>query len=67
MKSNRNQLPLFAIYKNGKHKGNERAKNTDTAIKYYIIASDLPQYLIKDKSFLKKYSALVAIKGTHFE
>lgn len=56
---------LFAIYKNGEHKGNERALNKQDAIKKYLIASNFSE-LLKDESFIKKYSAKKAINGVHY-
>ncbi|MCZ2224115.1 MAG: hypothetical protein LC122_10865 [Chitinophagales bacterium] len=56
---------LFAIYKNGQHKGNERAINGNEAIKKYIIASDLKEF-INDVEFIKQYSFKEAIEGVHY-
>lgn len=56
---------LFAIYKNGLHKGNERAINGNDAIKKYIVASDLKEFL-NDKMFLKQYAFGIAVEGVHF-
>lgn len=56
---------LFAIYKNGFHKGNERAINGNEAIKKYIIASDLKEFL-NDETFLSQYAFEIAIEGIHF-
>lgn len=55
---------LFAIYKNGEHKGNERASNKQEAIKKYIIASNFSEFL-SDENFIKQYSAKKAINGIH--
>ena len=56
---------LYAIYKNGVHKGNERAINGNKAIKNYIIDSGLAEFLNND-SFLKQYSFKKAVKGIHY-
>lgn len=55
---------LYAIYKNGEHKGNERGRSAVDAIKAYVIASDLESF-IKDKKFMKQYFATIAINGVH--
>lgn len=43
---------LFAIYKNGFHKGNERAKSGKDAITNYITASELGEFA-QDIEFVK--------------
>ncbi len=58
-------MTLFAIYKNGTHKGNERALTGEEAIKKYIIASDFA-YFLDDPEFVKQYSFQVAVHGIHF-
>lgn len=55
---------LYAIYKNGEHKGNERGRSAADAIKAYVIESDFESF-IKDKKFMKQYSATIAINGVH--
>ncbi|HTG65176.1 MAG TPA: hypothetical protein VL859_02260 [Flavobacterium sp.] len=55
---------IFAIYKNGKHLGNEKAINEKEAIKKYLIAALFIE-LINDPVFISKYNAIEAIKGTH--
>lgn len=56
---------LFAIYKGGIHKGNERAFSSSEAIKNYIIASGLSNFL-NDKNFISQYSVVEAVKGLHY-
>lgn len=56
---------LFAIYKNGFHKGNERAINGNEAKKNYIVASDLSDFL-DDDDFLNQYVVKVALEGFHY-
>lgn len=56
---------LFAIYKNGFHKGNERAKSGKDAITKYITASELGEFA-QDIEFVKQYSFQIAIEGVHF-
>lgn len=63
MKQNKGKL--YAIYKNGEHKGNERGKSKNEAIKAYIIASDLGHFL-NDENFIRQYSAKIAINGVHY-
>lgn len=58
-------MTLYAIYKNGFHKGNERAKTGEEAITKYIIASDLGDF-VADANFTKKYSFQIAIEGVHY-
>jgi hypothetical protein len=60
------QGELFAIYKNEEHKGNERGISENDAIRNYIIASLLENF-IEDEKFISQYSAKTAIKGIHFE
>lgn len=55
---------LYAIYKNGEHKGNERGESKNQAIKAYIVASDLGEFL-GDENFVRQYSAEIAINGVH--
>ena len=57
---------LFAIYKNGEHKGNTRAPSSKKAIKDYILDSGFPKEMFKDKDFLAIYSAVIAQKGIHY-
>lgn len=56
---------LYAIYKNGMHKGNERALNGNEAIVKYVIASDFSIFL-KDKEFMGQYSFKKAIERVHY-
>lgn len=56
---------IFAIYKNRKHLGNEKATNEKDAIKKYLIAA-LYIELINDPVFISKYNAIEAIKGIHY-
>ncbi|WP_339663127.1 hypothetical protein [Croceibacter atlanticus] len=55
---------LYAIYKNGVHKGNERAICKEEAIISYIIESSLSDFL-DDIKFVSQYSAMPAISGIH--
>ncbi|SMN15837.1 Possible restriction endonuclease [uncultured Candidatus Thioglobus sp.] len=57
---------LYAIYKNGFFKGNERGSSTSDAIKKYVIALLFEDFLT-DKKFISQYSAKIAIKGTHYK
>ena len=57
---------LFAIYKNGEHKGNTSAPSSEKAIKDYILDSGFPKEMLKDKDFLATYSAVIAQKGIHY-
>ena len=43
-------MKLYAIFKNGFHKGNERANNGNDAIKNYIITSELLDFLKTKKT-----------------
>jgi hypothetical protein len=63
MKNKKN--PLFAIYKNGNHLGNERGENIADAIKNYLVAA-LFEDSIDDIEFVSLYSGKVAIKNIHF-
>jgi hypothetical protein len=58
-------LKLFAIYKNGEHKGNERGFSFDDAIKKYLIASSY-ETLLDDFEFVSQYSGSLAIENVHF-
>jgi len=59
------KLTLFAIYKDGFHKGNQTGKSPSDAIKKYIKDSMLGAF-VNDIEFVKKYSAVLAIKGIHY-
>jgi hypothetical protein len=56
---------LYAIYKNGNHKGNEKGFSKDDAIKNYIIASSFEEFL-NDNNFIQQYKAILAVEGVHF-
>lgn len=58
-------MKLYAIYKHGFHKGNERSITGNEAIKKYIIASDLKEF-INDEKFLSQYTFEFAIEGIYF-
>lgn len=58
-------MKLYAIYKNGVHKGNIRAKNNADAIELYVIDSDLKE-MLSDINFMVQYSTTEAIFGVHF-
>lgn len=60
------KLTLFAIHKDGFHKGNQTGKSSNDAIKNYIIESMLGDF-VNDIEFVKKYSAVFAIKGVHYD
>ncbi len=57
--------PLFAIYKNGNHKGNVRAESISDAINTYILDSGIEKTLLSDSKFLSQYKGEKAIKGLH--
>ena len=59
------ELKLFAIYKNGEHKGNERGFSIEDAIKKYLIASSFVT-LLNDIGFISQYSGFLAIENIHF-
>lgn len=59
------ELKLFAIYKNGEHKGNERGLSVDDAIKKYLIASSFGM-LLDDLEFVSQYTSSLAIENVHF-
>jgi len=61
---NRARTKLFAIYKNGIHLGNQSGKTKEDAIKLYIIASNMEEF-INDKIFVIQYSAEFAVNGVH--
>lgn len=56
---------LYAIYKNGEHKGNERGLSVSDAINKYIISSILEDFL-NDKEFMSQYTGKIAINGVHY-
>lgn len=56
---------LFAIYKNGEHKGNEKGLSKEDAIKKYLIASSF-ETLLDDFEFIAQYTAFIAIENEHF-
>ncbi len=55
---------LYAIFKNGEHKGNERGLNKSDAIQNYVKASLLENFL-NDKKFMNQYEAINAVNGVH--
>ena len=59
------KLELFAIYKNGEHKGNQRGSDEIEAVNRYVIDSLFEDYLT-DKEFMKQYSAIIALDHIHF-
>lgn len=50
---------LYAIYKNGEHKGNIRAENKQLAMIYYLRVAMLPINC-------KNYKSYIAIKNKHY-
>jgi len=56
---------LYAIYKKGKHLGNERGKDENDAIKKYVIAA-LFNELSNDLEFVSLYQAKIALKNIHY-
>lgn len=56
---------LYAIYKKGKHLGNERGIDVEDAINKYLIAS-LYEELLNDLEFKSIYNGRIAINGIHF-
>jgi hypothetical protein len=59
------KLKLFAIYKNGEHKGNERGISIEDAIKKYLINSSFGT-LLDDYEFVAQYTSVLAVKNVHF-
>ncbi|PWA11329.1 hypothetical protein [Flavobacterium laiguense] len=59
------ELKLFAIYKNGEHKGNERGISREDAIQKYLIASSFGT-LLDDLEFVSQYTGSLAIENIHF-
>jgi hypothetical protein len=59
------KLKLFAIYKNGEHKGNEKGFSIEDAIKKYLIASSFAT-LLNDIGFISQYSGYLAVENVHF-
>jgi len=59
------KLTLYAIFKNQIHVGNQPGMFPDDAIKNYIIESMLDDFL-EDTTFLKQYSAILAIEWVHY-
>jgi hypothetical protein len=58
-------LPLFAIYKNDVHLGNQRGASENDAIKNYVVESKFKSFL-SDSEFMNKYKALLAIETVHY-
>lgn len=56
---------LFAIFKNGYHKGNERGFSKNDAIIKYVKASLFEEYLT-DSKFMSQYTSIKAKNGIHF-
>jgi hypothetical protein len=56
---------LFAVYRNGQHKGNTKGYTMNDAIKNYVIESEL-KFCLNDREFILQYSAIEAIEGIHY-
>lgn len=56
---------LYAIYKNGEHKGNQRGKSKIDVIRQYVIDSDFQSFL-NDIEFMQQYKAIIAIEKIHY-
>ena len=65
LRMKRSRKTLFAIYKHGKHLGNERGKDENDAIKKYLIAA-LFNELSTDLEFVSLYQAKIALKNIHY-
>jgi hypothetical protein len=59
------ELKLFAIYKNGEHKGNEKGFSIKDSIKKYLIASSFVTVL-HDIGFISEYSGFLTVENVHF-
>lgn len=59
------ELKLYAIYKNGIHKGNQKGISIKDAIKKYLFASSF-ESLINETEFTSQYTAIPAIENVHF-
>lgn len=59
------ELKLFAIYRNGEHKGNERGFSIENAINKYLTASSFGA-LLDDFEFVSQYTGSLAIENVHF-
>ena len=57
---------LFAIYKDGIHKGNVRAASFELAIKKYILTSGYAIENLSDSALLERYRATIAEKEIHY-
>jgi hypothetical protein len=55
---------LYAIYKDKNHMGNERGDSKEDAIKSYLIAADLEDF-IYNIELTNQYTAVIAINGIH--
>ncbi|PVX48857.1 hypothetical protein C7377_1881 [Balneicella halophila] len=55
---------LYAIFKDGKHLGNEKGKSKIEAIKNYLKSAGYDN-LINDLEFINNYSSEKAINGVH--
>ena len=57
---------LFAIFKNGHHIGNVRAKSTILAINDYLIESGYSKADLLDMELTSRYKAIIAKEKVHF-
>lgn len=55
---------LYAIYKDKNHMGNERGDSKEDAIKSYLIAADIEDF-IYNMELTNQYTAVIAINGIH--
>lgn len=55
---------LYAIYKNGVHKGNEKGISEKDAILKYLKSAGYKD-LLNDPEFINSYSSVKAVNGIH--
>ena len=67
MKTTQKKLdPLYAIYREGKHLGNCREKNSASAINRYLIDAGYSKNDSLDIKLLSKYSTTIAVEDIHY-
>lgn len=57
---------IYAIFKNGEHKGNQFGFSKTDAIKEYLISCQFELFL-NNKDFVSQYDAIIAKKDIHFQ
>lgn len=64
-KTNKKEEKIYAIFKKGKHMGNQKGNSKLDAVKSYLSAANYINYS-NAYEFIEQYSAKIAIPGIHY-